>query len=146
MLDFVFHGKKKTSLILPADIKKIRDVIDFLKKDMQEHKLSEKAQFNMVMASEEIFSNIAMYAYEAKENALATVLTSAENGFYYITFIDNGKKYNPLKAKEPDMSLEMKDRNVGGLGIFLAKKLSDTLTYSYKNKQNILVMGIAIDK
>ena len=146
MLDFVFHGKKKTSLILPADIKKIKDVIDFLKKDMQEHKLSEKAQFNMVMASEEIFSNIAMYAYEVKENALATVLTSAENGFYYITFIDNGKKYNPLKAKEPDMSLEMKDRNVGGLGIFLAKKLSDTLTYSYKNKQNILVMGIAIDK
>jgi len=146
MLDFVFHGKKKTSLILPADIKKIKDVIDFLKKDMQEHNLSEKAQFNMVMASEEIFSNIAMYAYETKENALATVLTSAENGFYYITFIDNGKKYNPLKAKEPDMSLEMKDRNVGGLGIFLAKKLSDTLTYSYKNKQNILVMGIAIDK
>lgn len=145
MLDLVFYGDKQNVLTVSADVQKIKDVIDFLKKDMEKYHLSEKARFNMVMAAEEIFANIAQYAYETEENAQASIVTNVVNDCYYITFIDKGKKYNPLKERSPNISLKIKERDVGGWGIYLAKKLANTLTYSYKNKQNILQIGIKIN-
>jgi anti-sigma regulatory factor (Ser/Thr protein kinase) len=132
-------------ITFPAAIKKLKEVIEFLKKDMQKHHLSEKAQFNMVVASEEIFSNISDYAY-TEQGATVTIKTELKDNLYSITFIDTGKKYNPLKHSDPDVETEMKDKDIGGLGIYLAKKLSDSQSYTYHNKQNILTISIDINK
>lgn len=143
MLDFVFYGKNGKSVTFDADITKIKEMIDYLKKDMDRFQLSEKAKFNVIMAAEEIFSNIAQYAYEKTDkNAVVTIKTKMEGEHYCLTFIDKGKKYNPLENKEPDILAKMSERAIGGLGVFLTKKLADKLLYSYDNGQNILKIYI----
>lgn len=146
MVNSAFHGFKSGPLITPADIKKLKEVLLYLKEDMEQHQLSVKSCFNMMTAAEEIFSNIALYAYDSKENAIITIKTSLVKDIYYITFIDNGKKYNPLEKPAPDISTDLKSKHIGGLGIFLAKKLSDMQSYTYRNKQNILKLGINRNK
>ena len=57
-----------------------------------------------------------------------------------LTFIDEGKPYNPLEAKEPDVELEGELRPIGGLGIFLVRNLMDDMLYEYKDRRNILTL------
>ena len=133
-------------IILPADIKKLNEILSYLKNDMQQKHLTPKAQFNMITASEEIFSNIALYAYNINEKAVVTIKTELIDNLYSITFCDAGKKFNPLKNTMPDISQDIKDRDIGGLGVFLAKKLTDNQEYTYRNKQNILKISIDINK
>ena len=140
MLELIYLGLSDKHLTLPADNKNLYQLIDFLKSDMDKHKVNQKKQFNMISATEEIFANIASYAYE--ENGEVVITTFVEDGIYYVRFSDNGRKYNPLKNKKPDITSDLKDRKIGGLGIFLARKLSDKISYSYKNGQNILTIGI----
>ena len=143
MLDFVYCGFKHR-VTLPADNKKLRELIEFLKEDMARHNVNKKSQFNLVTAAEEIFSNIADYAYEDKSSAVVEMETFIENNIYYVRFMDNGKEYDPLKHKDPDVTVSLKDRDIGGLGIFMAKKLSDSIDYDYKDGKNILTIGVNI--
>jgi len=98
--------------------------------------------------AEEIFANISRYAYEdgTGENATVTVKTRVEDGIYYVKFIDSGKEYNPLNNEMPDITLDLKKRGIGGLGVFLVKKLSDSATYQWHNRQNVLEVGIKLQK
>ncbi len=146
MLDFIFHGYEPGTFTMSADVEKLGEFLLYLKNDMQAHNLSETAMFNMVTIAEEIFANISMYAYSSASNALVTVKTHEEDGIYYVKFIDSGRKYNPLKNKMPDITAELRQRNIGGLGIFLVKKLADSVAYKWQNKKNILEVGIKIDK
>lgn len=146
MLDFAFYGFKSGVMTFSADVEKLNNVLDFLKKDMAAHKLSDKSQFNMTMVVEEIFSNIALYAYNTKENAFVNIKTDVKDDIYSVTFIDKGKEYNPLEMPAPDVSTDLKNKNIGGLGVYLAKTLSDTQSYSYTDQQNILTIGIHINK
>ncbi len=146
MLDFVFRGYEAGTITYPAEIEKLEEFLLYLKSDMLKYELSEKAIFNMIMAAEEIFANIAQYAYSSVDTATVTVKTRKEDGFYYVKFIDSGRKYNPLKNKMPDVTVDLKQRNIGGLGVFLMKKLTDSATYKWQNNQNVLEVGIKIDK
>lgn len=145
MLDFAYLGSEKDVLTVPAEMNKLNDVLTYIKNNMKKHNISEKAQFNMVMASEEIFANIVSYAYKDKKNADVTIKTEISDNTYFVTFIDKGKKYNPLENKDPDVKAKIKDRSIGGLGIFLAKKVSDTISYQHKNGCNILKIGVIIN-
>ncbi len=140
MLDFAYLGSSEGRLSLPADNKNLSKMIDFLKTDMAKHCVPQKKQFNVIVAAEEIFSNIANYAYQ--KDGTVEILTYVHDNIYYVRFSDSGKKYNPLEHKDPDVTLDLKDRKIGGLGIFLAKKLSDTISYSYEKKKNILTIGV----
>ena len=91
------------------------------------------------MAIDEIFSNIAHYAYAAGVGK-ATVrfeLLDEPRGAA-VTFIDRGKQYDPLSADDPDTSLSAEEREIGGLGVMLVKKTMDDVRYEYKDGQNSL--------
>lgn len=133
-------------LVIAADIKKISEVLHFIKGDMCAKKIDEHIQFNAAMVAEEVFSNIAFYAYQKKENAYVSITTEKIDNDYIITFIDSGKKYNPLTQAEPDLTSDIMDREIGGLGIFLSKKLSDDMVYKRENKQNILIIKFGLNK
>ena len=142
MADFTRTETIQKRLTLPADNKNLYEMIDFLKSDMDKYNLSQKKQFNLISSVEEIFANIASYAYEKSGEVIIT--TFVEDGTYYVEFSDNGKKYNPLNNKNPDITSDLKDRKIGGLGVFLAKKLSDKINYTYKDGKNILTIGMSI--
>lgn len=147
-LKFLVHKYflRENALETIADMSKLQEVLLWIKNDMIKHNVANKAQFNMITAAEEIFSNIISYAYLSQENAIVKITTKLSHNTYYVTFMDKGKKYNPLNQKGPNLDADLQERNIGGLGVFLAKKVSDIMTYSYKNKYNILTIGVDINK
>lgn len=91
------------------------------------------------LAVEEIFVNIANYAYEDKIGKVWVECT-LENDILTIIFEDEGKPFDPLKKDDPDVTASAEEREIGGLGIFLTKKLMDDVNYEYKNGRNVLTL------
>ena len=91
------------------------------------------------MAAEEIFVNISNYAY-APEIGKVTVRVEVFKDpiSVSITFMDNGKSFDPTKKEDPNVALSAKEREIGGLGIFMTKKMMDDVSYEYIDGKNIL--------
>ena len=117
-------------LTIPATVENIEKVTDFVNEKLEEIDCPMKAQMQIDVAIDELFGNIAHYAYNP-ETGPATVRV-------VITFIDHGIPYDPLKKDDPDITLSAEERGIGGLGIFMVKKTMDEITYEYKDGQNIL--------
>ena len=93
------------------------------------------------LAAEEVFVNIAHYAYAPdKGRAVVRVEVSGDPVSVTITFMDHGMPYDPLGNEDPDLTLSAEERQIGGLGVFLVKKTMDDVNYEYKNGQNILTL------
>jgi anti-sigma regulatory factor (Ser/Thr protein kinase) len=100
-----------------------------------------KDKVRIGVAVEEIFVNIANYAYSPeKGRAIVRVEAPGNPVTVTITFIDHGVPYDPLAKEDPDVTLRADERQVGGLGIFMAKQIMDELAYEYKDGQNILIL------
>ena len=91
------------------------------------------------MAVEELFVNIASYAY-APDTGTAEIGVDVSGGVAETTFADSGIPYNPLKKKDPDVALSAEEREIGGLGIFMVKKTMDEMRYCYRDGQNLLTI------
>ena len=145
MLCVQYLGKKPEGdtdmkeLTLEARVENIDAVTDFVNGELEALGCPMKAQMQIDVAIDEIFANIASYAYSGGEGE-ATVHFSVEEEprAAVITFLDRGIPYNPLKNEDPDVTLSAEDRQVGGLGIFLVKKTMDVVKYEYRNGRNIL--------
>ena len=126
-------------LTIPATVENIEKVTDFVNGQLDEIDCPPKAQMQIDIAIDELFGNIAHYAYNP-ETGPATVRVEVTKApiSVIITFIDHGVPYDPLKNEDPDITLSAEDRGIGGLGIFMVKKTMDEITYEYKNGQNIL--------
>ncbi len=86
---------------------------------------------------EEIFVNIASYAYKGKEGVVE-VSTDKKDGEIILIFKDKGVAYNPLEREDPDITLSLEDRPIGGLGIFIVKELAKKVEYKRTDNENIL--------
>ncbi len=126
-------------LTIDATIENIPIVTDFVNEKLEEHNCSMKVQMQIDVAIDEIFGNIAHYAYNPQIGP-ATVrveLTEAPLSVI-ITFMDNGVPYDPLAKSDPNTALSADEREIGGLGIFIVKKSMDAIAYEYKDGKNIL--------
>lgn len=100
-----------------------------------------KIQTQIDIAAEEIFINIASYAYtDGTGTAVVCVELHPELPGVDITFIERGVPYDPLAKADPDITLSAQDRQIGGLGIFMVKKSMDEVKYDYLNGCNILTL------
>lgn len=129
--------KKKTSLTVDASLEKIDEVTDFANAFLEEIRCPAKAQSQLDVVIDEIFSNIANYAYPEKKGQ-AEVLLEQQGEAVVLTFKDSGIPYNPLEHSDPNVNAPLEEREVGGLGIFMVKKMSDSLTYAYEDGKNVL--------
>lgn len=126
-------------MTLPAVVENIAQVTDFVNAQLEEIGCPMKAQVQIDIAIDELFGNIAQYAYNP-ETGPATVRVEVSDApiSVTITFMDHGVPYDPLQKEDPDITLSAEDRGSGGLGIFMVKKTMDEITYEYKDGQNIL--------
>ena len=100
---------------------------------------SGKAKMQLDLAAEEIFVNIADYAYApGKGRAKILVETDEKAHEAVITFTDEGRPFDPTAMNDPELSIPADERTPGGLGIFLTKKLMDGVSYEYRDGKNIL--------
>lgn len=130
-----------TELNISATVENIPTVTEFVDEQLEKLDCPMKAQAQIDIAIDELFGNIAQYAYNP-ETGPATVHVEVQDDpmAVVITFIDHGVPYDPLKNKDPDITLSAEERDIGGLGIFMVKKTMDEITYQYKNGQNILTI------
>lgn len=126
-------------LSLDAVVENIDVVTDFVNEHLEQYNCPTKAQMQIDVAIDELFSNIAHYAYNPEVGPATVRVEVLENPLsVVITFIDNGVPYDPLSTQEPDITLSAEERKIGGLGIYMVKKSMDDITYEYKDGQNIL--------
>ena len=128
---------KELSVI--ANVDNIDEVMEFVTGELEQLNCSVKVQTQIETAVEELFVNIADYAYNPDEGP-ATVRVEVEQDppAISITFIDQGVPYDPLAKADPDVMLSAEDRPIGGLGIFMVKESMEDIDYEYKDGKNIL--------
>ena len=128
-------------LTIEATVENIGTVTEFVNGQLQLLGCPQRAQMQIDIAIDELFGNIAHYAY-APGVGLATVRVERKEDPHavVITFMDGGVPYDPLKKADPDTSLSAEEREAGGLGIYMVKKTMDGVSYEYKNGQNILTI------
>ncbi|MBR1709118.1 MAG: ATP-binding protein [Clostridia bacterium] len=126
---------------LAAVIDNIPEVTAFIEEQLEALDCPMKAQLQIDVAVDELFTNIAHYAYPDKTGS-ATVQFDDDEGAHTvsITCIDSGIPFDPLKKADPDVTLAAEEREVGGLGIFMVKKSMDNVTYRFENGHNILTI------
>ena len=112
-------------LDIDARVDNLNKVLEFTDSELEELGCSIKVQTQIDVAVEEIFVNIASYAYtDGTGTANIRIEYSEEDSTLSITFKDRGIPYNPLEKEDPDVTLSAEERGIGGLGIYMVKKLS----------------------
>ena len=126
-------------LTITATVENIETVTDFVNEQLEAFDCPMKAQMQIDIAIDELFGNIAHYAYNPEVgDATVRVEVTEDPLAVVITFIDKGVPYNPLAKADPDTTLSAEEREIGGLGIFMVKKTMDDIIYEYKDGRNIL--------
>ena len=100
----------------------------------------------MTLAIEEAVANVMNYAYPKGDIGTIEINASLHDGQLSFTIKDCGTPFDPTQAKETDISLGAEDRDIGGLGIHLIRKIMDTMEYHHNGSQNILTLSKNIDK
>ena len=128
-------------ITVDAVLENLQTVIDFATEKLEERDCSMKVVMQTELVIEEIFVNIASYAYHPEIGPATFCMEFEENPHALLmTFIDGGKPYNPLEQDAPDTTLGVDEREIGGLGIFLVRKNVDEISYEYADGKNILRM------
>lgn len=130
-----------TTKTFPAKVEALTDVLGFVEETLEQHDCPMGIQMAVCVAIEEVFVNVAHYAYgEGEGNADLRIGFDEETRTFTFCIADKGIPFDPLQKPDPDITLSAEDRQIGGLGIFITKKTMDAVAYAYENGENILTM------
>ena len=128
-------------LTIKASNESLEAVLAVVDEELEASGCPMKTRMQIDVAVEEIFVNIASYAYaQGTGMARVRVELSKDPAMVTITFADQGIPYDPLGRSDPDLTLPAEERPIGGLGIYIVKKTMDEVIYEYRDNQNILVI------
>ena len=134
-------------LKLMASDETLYTVLSELEQLLDENKCPETLKMAMLVAVEEIFVNIAHYAYGgAPGEAVVSLDVVPDSKCCRVVFLDKGTPYNPLEKADPDITLSAEERQIGGLGIYMVKQSMDKVEYRYEDGCNILTIEKCIDE
>ncbi len=129
---------KKT---FPAKTDALSDVLGFVDEMLESHSCPMKIQTAVCVAIEEVFVNVARYAYaDGNGDVSLSIGFDEETQEFTFRLSDSGVPFDPLQKPDPDITLSADERDIGGLGIFITKKTMDSLSYVYENGENVLTM------
>ena len=129
-------------LVIDAKRENLPAVLALVDEQLEAVECPMLTQTSIDVAVEEVFINIASYAYDTEIGTATVQVTVLQDPLSVeITFIDNGTQYDPLAKEDPDITLPKQKRKKGGLGIFMVKKTMDDVIYEYKDGKNILTIS-----
>ena len=141
MLALTYHGSWQRELTVEARRENWEKVFQFIEAGLQALSCPLKTCIQLETAAEELFVNVASYAYPGGIGSITIRLTQLENpDRVQLCFIDQGIAYNPLQQQEPDTTLSAEERGIGGLGIHMVRKSMDAFTYQYLDGSNIVTI------
>ena len=134
-------GAYMTNQTFPAKTEALPDILGFVEETLEGYGCPMKIQMAVSVAVEEAFVNVAHYAYGDGEGDMNLgIWFDKENRTITFRMTDKGVPFDPTKKPDPDITLSAEEREIGGLGIFIAKQTMDSVTYAYENGKNILTM------
>ncbi|MEI7616861.1 MAG: ATP-binding protein, partial [Actinomycetota bacterium] len=126
-------------LKLKADPDNYKIFMDFVQSQIDGSCANNYIVSDIMIVSEEVVVNIIDYAYPDKKGDLEVIFEKTDD-LIRIIFKDEGAPFDPLKKPEPDINKPIEERDIGGFGILLVKKLMDEVTYEYKENNNVLTV------
>lgn len=123
-----------------ADFKNLKLLTGFVESSLKKITSNFELLHDLILATEEIIVNIILYSYPKEKGLIKVWIFLDKNNFLSIIIKDQGQAFNPLEKQEPDVAASLDQRAIGGLGIFLVKKLVDDISYCRKNNSNILIL------
>lgn len=132
----------KDEIKVSATMDNLDTVIGFLEEKLEGMGCPMKISMKIAVSVEELYVNVVNYAYDDSEGDFSIGIEEigSEELGVRITLTDKGKKFNPLLKEDPDTTLDAEERKIGGLGIFMAKNIMDTINYDRKDENNIIIM------
>ena len=143
ILDLKFYkgGEHMTSKTFEAKIEALSDILGFVDMMLEKYECPMKIQTAVCVAIEEVFVNVARYAYKDGDGEVTLGIGfDAESRIITFRMRDKGVPFDPLGKPDPDITLSAEERDIGGLGIFITKKTMDSVEYDYENGENVLTM------
>jgi anti-sigma regulatory factor (Ser/Thr protein kinase) len=138
-------GSRKTKhFVINNQVKELTTMAGRINKLAEDWKLPQALTMNINLVIEEALSNIIFYAFPDNDQHEIKVLLTLDNNQLTIKITDNGIPFNPLSQQQPDISLPVEERPIGGLGIFLISQIMDKMHYTRRNNQNILKLNKSI--
>ena len=129
------------SMTVPAKLEELDGITSFVCTELEKYGCSEKIKLQISLAIEEIFVNIASYAYSPGDGDAEICLEVLEDPLRVeIQFLDSGIPFDPLAREEADTSEEALMEREGGLGLLLVRNVMDDVRYSYEDGKNILTI------
>ena len=128
-------------LTVDTRMESLPEIQAFVRAELEAMDCPEETQKQLFIVIDEVFANVASYAYADGEGSVTVRLeTESEPRAAVLTFLDSGVPFDPLTMKTPDISLKARERKIGGLGIFMVRKLTDGIKYDYADGKNILTV------
>lgn len=125
--------------VFPAKVELIPQIGEYVSEYAEKAQLHPKQIIHLQVAIDEVVSNICHYAYQ-KPPGEVLVQIESEEGRFVVDFIDEGLPFDPLTVDEPNINADTADRDVGGLGIFLVRRVIDEVHYKRDGGKNILTL------
>lgn len=133
-------------ITVDATIDNVQTITDFVDERLEEMNCPVKAQMQIDIVIDELCSNVARYAYSDKTGKVTVSVDTVDKPMkVWLTFTDEGVPYNPLAKEDPDITLSAEERKLGGLGIYMVKKMMDEFHYEYKDGKNIVTVCKVIE-
>jgi len=125
--------------IFPATDEALPEALAFVEDELDKMGCSMKTVMQVTVCVEEMFVNVAHYAYDGKDGEIELKLDT-DNGMLSIVLTDEGRPFDPLAKTDPDITLSAEERQIGGLGIFMVKKSMNEVSYERKDNKNVFIM------
>ena len=130
-----------SNITFPAKFEFLDEIREFVAKVAREGGFTDKAIYSLQLAADEAASNIIEHAYDGISNGQLDITCYMKGDTLIITMRDTGKPFDPSKVKQPNLKADLSDRQIGGLGVYLMRKLMDDVSYVSNSKMgNLLTM------
>jgi serine/threonine-protein kinase RsbW len=127
-------------ITLPADLENLPILMEFILEYADQKGFKGRECREIELAADEILTNIISYAYPERKGYITVVCEVEEKDVFCAQVMDSGIPFNPLEVKVPDISSPLEEREIGGLGLFLAGRMVDDIQYRRENGKNILTI------
>ncbi len=130
-----------SKITFPARFEFLDEIRDFVAQIAREGGFTEKAIYSLQLAADEAASNIIEHAYQGVSDAAIDITCDMQGDILKITMHDFGISFDPAKVKKPNLNADLSDRQIGGLGVYLMRKLMDDVSYESDSRTgNLLTM------
>lgn len=128
------------SIHVAADVREIERLNKLVRQFGELHEVPSRTLYAVNLALDELVTNVILYGFDAPEGREVTVKIATAGGELVASVTDDGRPFNPLEVKAPDLDAPLERRDLGGLGVHLVRSLMDAVSYSRDENKNVLTI------